>query len=192
MGYMVMSYRTMRKVIGILAILMPFILVVGDQFSGWTPIRQSFSAYYWSNAGVLFTGMLITFGIFLITYHGYDFVDNLITTSAGIAMILTALFPMEGGSTYLFGFISSEVTGNLHYTFAASTFILLGVMSLVQFSKGLNDTKNLIHRGCGGIILIMVVSMFLAKMTGDSSAVFFPESIIVWAFGISWLVKGVK
>ena len=79
MNNIIISHLTLRKAIGILAIAFPFLLIIGGMFGG-NSLLSSLSAYYWSNASVLFTGMLITFGVFLLSYKGYDKQDNIIYT----------------------------------------------------------------------------------------------------------------
>ena len=192
----ILSYLTLRKVIGILAIAFPFLLIIGGFMGGLTGIELSLSAYYWTTANILFVSMLITFGIFLLSYNGYDKKDMILTTVAGLAMLLVAIFPMVGGTNYLFAFISSSVTNAIHYVMATITFTLLGIMSFFQFTKtGENETtvakekRNKVYKICGIIIfasiLGMVVTLFL-----PFNLTFILESIILWAFGVSWLVKG--
>ena len=195
MNNITISYLTMRKVIGILALAYPFILVLGGLLGG-VGIQLSFSAYYWTNAIVLFVGMLITFGIFLLSYNGYDRNDKVVTSIAGFAMILVALFPMMGGTNYLFAFIPQGIVNILHFIFATVTFTSLGIMSYFQFTKsGKNETtiakskRNKLYRVCGIVIFASIIAMAISHLfTFDPT--FILETIILWAFGLSWLVKG--
>ncbi len=196
MDNITISYMTMRKAIGILALAFPIILILSGLLGGFG-IQDSFSAYYWTNSISVFVGMLITFGIFLLSYKGYDKMDEVITTITGIAMILVALFPMQGeGSHYLFSFIPIEVVDVMHYIFAGITFILLGVMSYFQFTKSGDKEltpekkkRNLIYKICGVIIVASILASVVFPLFGIS-IIFLSETIVMIAFGISWLIKG--
>lgn len=203
MNNLVISYLTMRKAIGILAFALPFMLIFGALMSGWAPMQTSFSAYYWTTANPIFVGMLVTMGVFLLSYNGYDKRDRLITSISGVAIILVALFPCEGGDSFLFGFLGSVGNNIVHYISALITFASLGVMSYFQFTLGgKNPTpaklkRNKIYRACGltifgAIVVIAIVTLIPgAREFTDSFRLFFwLEAVIVWAFGLSWLVKG--
>lgn len=198
------SYLTLRRAIGILAILFPFILIVAGLFDG-PSFETSISAYYWTNAGVLFSGMLLTFSIFLFSYKGYDLADDIITNIGAFGMLTVALFPCEGGSVYLFQFIPPGATAVIHYVAAGVTFSALGVMSFVQFpksdypatSKTKKAKRNRIYRACGITIFATLALAAVVQVIPGGRSVTDPvrlwywlESIILWAFGVGWLVKG--
>lgn len=133
--------------------------------------------------------------------------DNAVTTAAGIGAVGTALFPTcLDCSRQPLAEPCSEVT---HLTFAALFFLSLTYMSLVQFTRS-KDTRadmgtekvvdNRIHLICGGtmavcILLILAESTLphqscADQITSPRQAVFWLESFAVWAFAISWLIKG--
>ncbi|MFW6225903.1 MAG: hypothetical protein ACOC3V_02990 [bacterium] len=199
MNNLVFSQITLRRLIGILAIMFPFLLILGTWTGGVVPLLGSLSAHYWSSSIVIFVGMLITFGIFLITYKGYDKIDEIITTISGIAMICIAIFPALGGDVYLFLFIPPLITHILHTIFAIIAFSFLGIMSFFQFTKHQGEMsknkkkRNIIYRICGIIIFASILLMIPTQIFDILNIVrlfFWLESIVVWAFGISWLVKG--
>lgn len=194
MDNITISYLTLRKVIGILALAFPFILIIGGWLGG-TPIQSSFSAYYWTNATVLFTGMLVTFGVFLLSYNGYDKGDRIITSIAGIAMILVALFPMVGGTNYLLTFIPGGVVGILHIIFSATTFASLGIMSYFQFTKSGNKMtkakkkRNIVYKTCGIVIFVSLILLAVFALVPFDPTIIL-EAAILWSFGVAWLIKG--
>lgn len=193
------SQITLRKAIGIIAMVFPFALILSTLTAGFTPMLESLSASYWSNAGSLFIGMLVTFGIFLTAYKGYDKRDQWITTISGISMLGVAFFPMFVGRTdYLLMFISPEITGILHNVFAGIAFSLLGVMSFFQFTQNFGEMtknkkkRNLIYRVCGITIFAAILLMIPAKLILATNVIrlfFWLESIVVIAFGVSWFIK---
>lgn len=204
MNNIIISYLTMRKAIGFLALVFPFALIFGKMLGGVLPMEVSISAYYWTTAGDIFVSLLAVIGIFLISYKGYDLRDKIITSIAGVSMLLVALFPCFGTDSpnYIFMFLSPKATGIIHYAAAILTFSFMGVMSFFQFTKGNSGTegkkkRNKVYKICGIVIgstiLIMLITILFPSFreaTDTFRLFFWLESIVVWAFGISWLIKG--
>ena len=204
MNKFTISYLTMRKAIGYIAMIFPFALIIGTLFGGLTPMQNSISAYYWTTSNIIFVSMLVTFGIFLLSYNGYDKVDKWITSIAGASMLIVAFFPCEGSPVpdYLFMFLPVKTSAIIHYTAAISTFSLMGIMSLFQFTKGNSKTeqkkkRNLVYKVSGITIFATIALMVIVQIIPHGREVtdvvrlwYWLESIILWAFGVSWLVKG--
>ena len=100
---MVLSFLTMRRVLGLLGLLLPVVLVIGGALHECC-VRLSISAYYHSESPVLhglFVGTMAAIGVFLICYKGYrrkegDLLgDNWLATAAGIGALGVAVFPIE-------------------------------------------------------------------------------------------------
>jgi len=205
MNKITISYLTMRKIIGIVAIAFPILLILGALMSGYAPMQPSLSQYYWTTSGDIFVGMLVTFGIFLLAYNGYDKKDRALTMIAGIAMLFVAFFPCEGSDTanYLFTFLTPKITAMVHYSMAITTFSFMGFMLFFQFTKtkgNLSNNKvkrNKIYKISAIIIWASILCMGIVKLipgvfeaTNSFRLFFWLESIVLWAFGTSWLVKG--
>lgn len=199
---MIISYLTMRRWIGILAMAFPILIIL----FGGLPMQTSISAYYWTNAGVLFTAMLFMMGLFLLSYHGYDKRDDWLSGIAGGAMMIVALFPCEVGinpvtHAYLMPWLGPAVNNVIHYAAAVVTFGMLGVLSMFQFTQGGDNIqklkRNRVYRICGWVIFgALAVAVPLQLIPNGRAATdvirlwFWLEAIMVWAFGVSWLVKG--
>lgn len=199
MNNLVISHLTLRKTLGVLALLLPVVLILSSLLGGEFYVLGSLSAYYWSDATVLFTGMLVAFGIFLIAYKGYDTTDNVITALAGIGMLGTALFPVAGGEQYWLKSLSPSTCNAIHFGCAFIAFSMLGVMSNFQFTKSHGEVtpqkskRNKLYRTAGMAIFTCIALLVpVQKMEFlDPYRVFFVlETIIVWSFGVSWLTKG--
>lgn len=78
----IISYLTLRKFIGFLGMGLPFILLIGGWWDFGEGIQSSVSAYYHTGMRNAFVGILFALGVFLMTYKGYDWVDNIFTTLA--------------------------------------------------------------------------------------------------------------
>jgi len=118
----------------------------------------------------------------------------------------TAPTPPEWGAYFeLFAGAST-----VHYTSAAAVFTFLAWYCLVVFTRpepgvsadpatgALNAakrTRNTLYVACGCVILICIIAMALEFIFRFSwwngvRATFWAETLALWAFGVSWIVKG--
>ncbi len=192
-----------RQTLGILGIALPLVLApVAGQRSikgpdQWWEQLNSISAYYHTGAEVLFIGIVMALGIFLITYEGYSnsggSKDRWISTLAGVAAVVLAFFPTEADGPYTSPEWWDRWMEAVHFTSAALLFGSFAFMALFLFTKGhgplrtrLKEPRVMIHIACGGAIVLCMVGLAIF----DTDYIFWPEAIMLWAFGISWLVKG--
>ncbi|PRY35818.1 DUF998 domain-containing protein [Umezawaea tangerina] len=192
---LVHSYLFLRRAIGFVGVLLPFVVVVGSLLAG-DGLLDSISGYYYSPMRNVFVGAMCAVGVFLLSYRGYDRLDNTTATVAGFAAIGVGLFPTtpEGGHTPLQG-----VVGVLHLVFAAFFFLPLAYFCLVLFRKSDKSRptvrkvqRNRVYAVSGAVILgclalIVVVNLF--PDTGLHPALWL-ESAAILAFGFAWLTKG--
>lgn len=66
------SYLTLRKAIGLLGLLLPLILAVGERLIFSRGLRESVSGYYYTGMRGVLVGGLCAIGAFLLAYRGYD------------------------------------------------------------------------------------------------------------------------
>jgi hypothetical protein len=185
------SYLTLRRAVGILGISLPIILftwgLLGERV--WL---DSISAYYALRARDALVGCLCTIGCFLVTYHGHDNHDNVAAHMAGACAILVALLP----STH------PGAQHALHFVFAATLFVLLAYISYFRFTRRDDQptaaklTRNRVHRRCAVAMIVCVALIPAVDLTHLDlrlalvRPVFVLETLALWAFGLSWLVKG--
>ncbi len=199
---LVVSYLMLRKAVGCLGMGLPFILAIGGGLLFGLQIQPSVSDYYYTGMRDVFVGVLFAMGVFLFSYKGYGKKDNLAANVAAICVIGTALFPTTPQNP-------SELAatiGKLHVFFASAYFITLAYFSLVLFTKS-DPTKpptprklqrNTVYRVSGYVILLSIALIVLLKLLPIDfknsiqtfDPVFWLESVMVIAFGISWYVKG--
>ena len=93
----VLSYLLIRTVVGVIGLVLPFILIIGETFyvRGGMHVRGSLSAYYHTSMRDLFVAGLCVTGVLLATYMSgltktWDFWLSLI---AGIAVLGVVFFP---------------------------------------------------------------------------------------------------
>lgn len=187
---MVISYRTLRKLVGILGILLPLLVSLGAWLLDRTTLRHSISDYYYTVTRDEFVGALCSIGLFLFSYKGPEPQDGIAGNVAGVSAFGVALFPK--GLRY-----------SPHYVFAALLFLTLSYFSLFLFTKTSPDKtptprklqRNLVYRICGytilaSILLVPAVNLFPGISGPIPSPVFWLETLAIVVFGVSWLIKG--
>jgi len=204
----VISYFILRRLIGILGILLALVCYGGGRLFSDLSLQPSISFYYYTNVRDLFVGLLVGVSMFLITYKGYEVIDNIVSNITGMVGLGIAIFPclFSKEVTMSVGFFqfNPELSNTLHLICSASFFVLLALNSLFLFTltdknKEMTENKkkrNKVYITCGIIILASLISLVFIKLTVDpkiideKKIVFIFEAVMLVSFGISWLVKG--
>lgn len=189
------SYLSLRKSVGWIGILLPFVLMFGVFliFHGKLPLF-TISMYYYTGMRDVLVGALCAIGLFMFFYRGYDNWDNITGNIVGFCAICIAWFPATKAGPL-------DLPGKIHFIAAAIFFLCLAFFSLVLFTrKGSNPTarklrRNRIYVICGLVMIACLIGMlvffgFLQDHYPDSSFAFWAETVALLAFGISWLTKG--
>lgn len=187
----VVSYLTLRRAIGILGISLPVILFAWGML-GEHRWLDTISAYYAFRTRDALVGCLCTIGCFLFTYHGHDNHDNFVAHGAGLCAVLVALLPStHPGAEHV-----------LHFVFAAGLFVLLAYIAYFRFTRQDNEptkaklTRNRVYRYCAVVMIVCVALIPVCDLSGLTARFhlvrpdFVLETLALWAFGLSWLVKG--
>ena len=184
------SYLTLRKVVGVLGVLLPFLCLAFGLYHG---LEDSISDYYGTRVRDLFVGILFAIAWFLFTYKGYERKDDLAGDLACIFALGVALFPTTSPELWVRA---------VHFLCAAALLLVLSYFSLRLFTKtGGSPTpqklqRNRVYRVCGWIMLACIASILVYYLFLEESAlaawkpVFWLESFALWAFGVSWSIKG--
>lgn len=207
------SYRTLRRAVGWLGVLIPVILIGGGYLFGNCKIIQpSISHYYYTNVRDLFVGTLCGVSLFLFCYSGWSKMDSRCANLAGFLGLVVALFPTNiigsSGKYYycqqkIVSFTDIPYHNIIHLTSAALFFLTLAFISIFLFTKSNRPpskrtdekkTRNRIFRICGaimiGCILAIGIYFIAGKNEEENPTTLILESIALLAFGISWLTKG--
>lgn len=200
-----LSGHAHRQLIGYVGLGLPiFLLVVAAArrtpgLRAWPPL-DSVSAYYYTGAVAIFTGLLVALALLLLTYRGYGnewgALDRWIARIGGIAAFCVAFFPTKPPDDLPAPAWWRPATNVVHYVSATTLFITFIVFSLWLFrqtAKGgtVSDDKrqrNRIYLVCGFVMVLAVLWAGSSTFTG--SPIFLPESIALVAFAFSWLTKG--
>ena len=201
-----LSYFRLRKIIGFLGASIPFIVAAADR--SWQP---SISDYYYTSGGVLFTGILILTGVFLMSYRGHQrqgekLTDNIITNLGGFFLVMVAMVPTPYIGECLSGCDVTPIChcdsgwGSVHFGSAVAFFACMGYLSIFRFTRGSENSsrdkilRNRIYRICGyGMLLTLILTGGLYFTIPDKlffNFIYVMEAIMLVFFGFSWWVKG--
>ena len=189
--------KRMRIMIGALGMLLPWLVALVTL--SWP---ESISCTYYSVFAVgVFMVILGSAGILLINYKGYDKVDDITGTIAGIFGLLICLFPMvyvenpemKTGILHL----PSNISNIFHCISAFGFFGMLAFMSFFLFTKTAGEMtkkkkiRNIIYRVCGIGMIGSFLLMLLDVIPGVNiyNLTWIVETIALTFFGISWIVK---
>ena len=210
------SYLTMRRIVGILGIALPLLTTIGYMVFDRHELclLTSISAYYYTALGAVFVGTLCMIALFLIAYKGYNAMEDITFNVAAALSLSIALFPLniDCNTTsclpchYALTILPHPFCGIIHTIAAGALFFILGYISVFFFTKTKHQNpspeklvRNKIYMGLGGTIwgsLLLYLIYLLITQVGHVHAIESPytllvvETICLWAFGISWLVKG--
>lgn len=199
-----LSNEAHRRMIGYLGFLLPFLLYVVSglrptpALPRWAP-WSSVSSYYYSGAVAVFVGVLFGLALFLFTYQGYtdSWADRALGRCGALFASCVALFPTAPPAHVAAPAWWRGATGTVHFTCAGLLFVVFIVFSIWLFPrsdlpkgelpKG-KRVRNRIYRVCGAVMAVAIGWAFVAQLT--KRPIVWQESTALWAFSVSWLVKG--
>ena len=204
---LIISYLLMRRIIGVLGITLPIVVVVGGFIENGFVIQGSISGYYYTNMRDFFVGLLCIVALFLMSYQGYERIDNIIGNMSGLFALGMIAFPtgMFSGKVVKVGLflIDDDISALIHLTFGMLFFLALSYNSIFLFTKRHSThpskekrRRNFIYRSCGIVMLLSILlnSIYTLFLRDTILAKYYPvlilESVGLFAFGISWLIKG--
>ena len=200
-----LSTQRHRVVIGALGAALPLIV----WFVSWLrpadpslgePL-SSISAYYYSGAVAIFTGILACLSVYFFTYAGYDnahrWKDRTAALVAAVAAIGVVCFPTEAPSKLLSLAWWRPYQRTVHIISAGLLFGAFSFFALFLFPKSdpargrpgaAKRRRNLIYRVSG---LAILGSITWAGIRAQArQPIFWQETIALEFFALSWLAKG--
>jgi hypothetical protein len=212
------SYLLIRMVVGIIGVLLPLALIVGEAYflRGDVHVRGSLSAYYHTSMRDLFVASLCVTGFLLATYmSGKSNPEFWSSFVAGVAVIGVVFFPtqrphlledaprcgstpMPEGCSPIQQRFGENAVAVIHFTCAAVFIMSLAWICLYIFAYREKKYKEngamaAIMYTCGWTIVAAVAWAILGgllKVTiWELTPLYIAEVISVWAFGVAWLLK---
>lgn len=185
--------KRLRTFIGAAGMLLPWIVVVLQLCNETFKWPGSISATWYTNASTPFMIILGSASTLLMFYHGYNLVDDILNTGAGICGLLICLFPcwanIKVTGTFL---IPTNISSVVHNISAIVFFVILAYNSFFQFTKSSGEmdnkkkSRNIIYRICG---IGMLASFAILLLPNFHIQVWLTEAFALTFFGISWITK---
>jgi succinate dehydrogenase/fumarate reductase cytochrome b subunit len=198
-----LSDNAHRQLIGYIGLVLPFLLIfialARDGVEQWQAL-ESVSAYYYTGAVAAFVGMLVALALFLFTYRGFanehHSADRWTANIAACAALVVAFFPTVAPSGVDALKWWTPMMGVIHHVAAVVLFSMFAVFALWLFrltAEGEQPAadkrrRNAVYITCGIVIVGCIVWAGISGRSGRP--IFWPESIALIAFAVSWLVKG--
>ena len=197
-------YLRIRNLCGLLGILLPWIALFAAAI---TPHESK--EWWWSisatyhQSPVALVGVLVPACIVMMSYIGYDWTDNLLTTLTGVFGLGIVLFPCKvswipDGTPVGFFQLPIEISTRIHTVCALLFFLCAALNTLCLFTRH-GDTmterkklRNTIYRICGwGMIGLLALLVLCSLIFGTPGwFVMIIEIFLLHLFGFAWLVKG--
>jgi hypothetical protein len=188
----VRSYLYLSLGIGIIAVLLPFFLMIAGGYHD----HDSLSSFYHTKGGPardIMVGSLCAVGVFLFLFHGLSSLENWLLNAAGVAVSLVALVPSPGDTGYGSAWV--------HRGAAIVFFLLLAVVAIF-LSKGrikdiVDEQKRkwfaMAYTAAGvamfAMPLIVAGLQFLPEEMFKDHWVFWTECTGIWCFAAYWFLK---
>jgi len=199
MGNLEDDFKVQRTIIGILGIALGFLCIFGGFIQSPT-IQASISRYYYTNVREILVGTLIVSAIFLLSYKGYDSIDDVTSSIAGATALGIAFFPCLPvnypiGERIGFFQLLHPLSDTFHLICAGIFFCSLIYIVLFLFTKSggvVTDNKrkrNLVYLVSGSAMVVGLIITVASDLFGWPLTIF-GEMIMLIFYGIAWLVKG--
>ena len=191
--------------IGLLAFLLPSLIYGISVIQGYV-IQSSLSHNYFSNLREIFTGILFSIGLMMICYStipdSFDpkeikknLREKIYARVAAVCSILIALFPTSPhkGNSYPRDIQQYTLNGDyncvnnfIHTGSALLLFVILSLFCFDIFTKaeGKHNSKYIF------LGVLIWIGILIAGLIKTTHAVLIGETIALFAFGISWMIRG--
>jgi len=201
MRSLVHSYQFLRRAIGLIGMALPFVLIIGLWLWPSHDVLASISGYYYSPLRGVFVGSMCAVGVFLLSYSGTEFFEDLISDIAGVAAICVALFPTTPPPP-VSG--TQHVIATVHAVCALVFFGMLALFCLLRFPR-VNEGEtpatvrpkwhNVVFYAAGGVIVASLLLVAVASRIPGVEPIHpmvILETAAIFAFGVAWIVKGAE
>lgn len=200
--HMLWTYYGLRVGLAVIGISLPLLLLVVGWLLHGASLEPSISHYYYTADGFgafitrdLFVGGLVAVGACLYLYKGFSDNENIALNAAGAFAVLVGWLPptdpVKGAS----------VISTLHGLSAVSLFLCIAYVSLFRSRDTLEllpepkrATFSRLYTLTGVAMVVsplvaVVLSFVLEPASRFRTAIFFVETLAIWAFAAYWIIK---
>lgn len=185
----------LRCTIGWLGMLLPWMVLILSYAFGYGFPPSISETYFLEPCITPFMIILGSAGLLLFSYKGYERVDDIICSLAGLFGLGICLFPCisyldKDGLVGTFQ-LNMDISYWIHMACALVFFGLLAFNSLFLFTKTSGEMtankkkRNIIFRVCG----VGMLASFAMLLIPYENIIWVVEAIALAFFGISWLTK---
>lgn len=187
----IFNYKSMRLMLGIIALAMPFLVTFIAQAD-----LISISSSYHTVARDYFVGLLFVAGAMMFVYNGHSMKESIVSKVAGLCAILIAVFPTAAG-----GCASPESS----FVHGAASILFFLILTYFCFGPFRDNTKGQVGKSgkraklyaicgsiMGGCLIAAVITNFTlsCEVINDLRIIYWVEGIALSAFGVAWIVSG--
>jgi len=180
------TYFYLRAGIAGLAFAFPIMLYTRGRIVADLPLQNSMSAYYFAGHGEVrdfFVGVLWAVGAFLVLYHGYGWLENLLLDAAGLLAIGIAVLP-------------TNIHHDAHNVCAIGFFVCIVLVCIFCAHDTLplldDPPKQRLYATIYWIIAAVMLGSIVAVYvlrSGLSHYVFLAEFFGIYSFSAYWIAK---
>ena len=198
---LILSYMTLRKTVGFMGMLLPFVLYLGGYWIFGLEMQPSLSDYYYTPMRGVFVGFLFAIGSFFFAFKGHDIRDAISGKIVAICAVCVALFP-----TVNCQMPNTLWYHKLHIGSAAVLLLTLAYISAFLFTQTHGNKpptpqklkRNRMYRTCSVIIVGSVIGAGVFAYgyevckpgVFNAPVILFFEATALIAFGLAWATKG--
>ncbi|MAM60691.1 MAG: hypothetical protein CMH11_04305 [Maritimibacter sp.] len=174
-------------------------------------VQPTISDFFHTTQRDLLVGGLVAIGLFLAVHRGLRrypgrwISPDLIAMVAGLAAIGVAFFPNESEtiSTFTQRALGLELSPAFHYVSAVLLYLMMSLTCFLIYAPDATGWERKFYLVMGAIVWttgwnVMILSGiknngsgWLAEVIQAHNVVYWDESLGVWAFSASWLLKAV-
>ena len=201
--YKDMYFNNLRKLIGLIGILMPCALLAYTlPDPECNKVLNSISAYYHSTAGHIFSACSLVIGVVMWNTIKYS-EDKWLYRLAAVLSIIIGFVPNLQGDIGGCFIRQNKIKwiDYIHLGSAITFFALLSYLVYFRFTKSehleisyAKQARNRVFRISGIVMMVTMVLVAISANIGgrwDSiRPIFVGETIMLFAFSYAWLIKG--
>lgn len=200
----VVKIQTVRFYLGVLCMLLPAVFTIYSYLMN-DNVKDSISAYYYTDLRNFFVGLLLSMATFLVLYQGENkSFEGKISRIAALSAVLVAFLPFDGKLLIQSKLGEFEKHIRIIHFISAGVFLCaLATISIFYFKNqdpedpegNPKKTRKFIYIFSGIGIYILVLWMFIkVKILEENSPypsnIFIEESVCLYFLGLSFLLKG--